>query len=363
MLLITLDTTRADRLGAYGYAGAHTENLDALAARGQRFDHAYSPLPLTIPAHGSLMTGRYPAEHGVRANGDAWLEPEERMLAEVFREAGYATAASVGAFVTTREWGFGQGFQQYFEEMPHGSDFWHAERGAAAVVDDLIAWKRGREDDRPVFAWAHLYDPHLPHVAGEPWISEVEGRSYDAELAYMDDQIGRLLEAFDPDNTLVVAVGDHGEGLGEHGEVTHGLFVYSSTMRVPWIAAGPGIPTEVVSQPVSLVDLAPTVLARAGLPPLATASGGVVPGESRPVYLESWQLEQRFGVAPHVAVIDDGYKLIDLPKPELYALSDAEEPTPSPPGWRRCERCARAWVSGHRWPIRPTPPARPRPGS
>lgn len=330
VVLITLDTTRADRIGAYGYDGAATEHLDGLAARGTRFDAAFTVVPLTIPAHGSIFTGRYPAELGVRANGDGWIDGSERMLAEAFRDGGYATVGSVGAFVTTEEWGFAQGFEAFFDDLPRGGDFWHAERPADAVVGDVLGWLKARpaDDGRPVFAWVHLYDAHFPFETGEPWLSEVGGRPYDAELARVDDQVGRLLEAFDPEQTLVVVVGDHGEGLGEHGELAHGLFVYDPVARVPWMMAGPGIPVAVEDQPVSLVDVAPTVLAAAGLPALEAVSGRVVPsGEPAPLAIESWQLAQRFGLAPHLAVVAEGHKLIDLPEPELYALDDREEAT------------------------------------
>lgn len=317
VLLVTLDTTRADRVGAYGYDGARTPHLDALAARGRRYAHASTTVPLTIPAHASILTGRHAADLGIRANGDAWLEPEVTTLAEVFRGAGYATAASVAAFVTTREWGFDQGFDAYFDDVPRGADFWHAERRGADVVDDLLTWTTTRTDDRPVFAWVHLYDPHQPFTTGEPWLSACGGRPYDAELAYVDEQVGRLVAAFGPD-ALIVVVGDHGEGLGDHGELSHGLFVYDATTRVPWIVAGPGVAPAVVEAPVSVVDVAPVVASLAGVPALSEASGRAEPGG--PVVVESWQLAQRFGLAPHRAVVVDGWKLVDLPRPELYDL-------------------------------------------
>lgn len=315
VLLITLDTVRADRVGAYGYAPAHTEHLDALAARGRRYAHASTTVPLTIPAHASILTGRHAADLGIRANGDAWLEPEATTLAEVFRSAGYATAASVGAFVTTREWGFDQGFDAYFDDVPRGGDFWHAERRGDLVVDDLLSWKATA--GRPVFAWVHLYDAHQPFTTGDPWLARCDGRPYDAEIAYVDEQVGRLVAAFGPD-ALIAVVGDHGEGLGDHGELAHGLFVYDATTRVPWIVAGPGVAPGVEEAPVSVVDVAPVLALAAGLPALPAATGRAIPGA--PVVVESWQLAQRFGLAPHRAVVVDGWKLVDLPRPELYDL-------------------------------------------
>lgn len=327
VLLITLDTTRADRIGAYGYELARTENIDRLAASGLRYDRAYSPLPLTIPSHAALFTGMYPARLGIRSNGDGILGEEFVTLTERLKEAGYHTAASVAAFVTTRTWGFAQGFDAYFDDVKLARDFWHAERPGEEVVDDLLAWKASlpEDDDRPIFAWAHLYDAHFPYAPPQPWLDEAGGRPYDGELAYVDDQVGRLLEAFSSRPTLVIVLSDHGEGLGQHGELTHGLYTYDSTQRVPLIIAGPGVEPGVVEEAVSLVDVAPTVLSLLNLPPLEDVDGRVAPGEpARPVHIESWQLAQRFGIAPHQAVVFDGYKLIDLPQPELYDATGAD---------------------------------------
>jgi len=325
VVLVTLDTTRADRLGSYGYDQAHTEHLDALAARGRRYDRAYSTLPLTIPAHASIFTGKYPPELGIRSNGKGVLQDGEQTLAEVFQEAGYATGAAVAAFVTTDVWGFDQGFESFRDEIPISRQFWRSERSGEEVVDDILAWRAAQTDGRPLFAWVHLYDPHFPYNPPKAYFEEAEHRPYDAELAYVDDQIGRLVEGFGEDSLFVV-VADHGESLGDHGEFSHGLFVYPATQRVPYIMAGPGIAPEVVDEPVSLVDVAPTLLAELGLPPLSDATGRVAPGEPpTPIYMESYQLMERFGIAPHVSVIQGDLQLIGLPRPEILVGGEPAE--------------------------------------
>jgi arylsulfatase A-like enzyme/tetratricopeptide (TPR) repeat protein len=331
VLLITLDTTRADRLGSYGYDKALTDTLDGLAASGTRFDRAYSPLPLTIPSHATLFTGLYPPEHGIRSNGDAVLEADEVTLAERLKSAGYRTAASVAAFVTTRRFGFDQGFDVYYDDVKTSEDFWHAERPADAVIDDMLRWEELHDDgERPRFAWVHLYDAHFPYVPWPEYMKKTEGRPYDAELARLDDQIDRLVAAFDERPTLVVVVGDHGEGLGDHHEVAHGLHVYDSTQRVPFFLTGPGVEAgKVEPKPVSLADVGPTILDLLGLPPLDGVSGRSVYDEgSWPVYMESYQVAERFQLAPPVAVVEGSLKLIDLPTPELYdVVADPAEST------------------------------------
>ncbi len=326
VVLITLDTTRADRIGAYGYDKAHTEHIDALAARGRRYERAWSALPLTIPSHASIFTGKYPPELGIRSNGSGKLDETEHTLAEAMRDAGYATGASVGAFVTTSVWGFDQGFDSFLDDVPIARQFWRSERRAEEVVDDILAWKGDQSGDKPLFAWVHLYDPHFPYHPPKQYFDEAEQRPYDGELAYVDDQIGRLVAGFGED-ALFVLVSDHGESLGEHGEFTHGLFVYESTQRVPYIVAGPGIAPTVVDEPVSLVDVAPTLLAHLELPALGDTAGRVAPGEpSSPIYMESYQLMERFGIAPHIAVVEGDLQLIDVPRPELYAAGVTAEP-------------------------------------
>lgn len=322
VVLITLDTTRADRLGSYGYDKAHTETLDALAVAGRRYDRAYSPLPLTIPAHAAMFTGNYPPRLGLRSNGAGELREEAVTLAEILHDAGYQTGASVAAFVTQASWGFGQGFDAYFDDIPDSAaNFWHAERPAEAVVDDALGWLAGTSPDAPRFLWAHVYDPHFPFLPPEAYLLETEGRPYDAELAYVDDQIARIVAAFEGRDTVFVIAGDHGEGLGEHHELTHGLQVYDATQRVPLIISGAGIDPAVIEQPVSLVDLLPSLLDVLGMPVPEGIDGRPVPGsEPRPLYIESYQASERFGLAPSVGVVHGPWKLIDTPRPELYQL-------------------------------------------
>ena len=256
VVLVTLDTTRADRIGAYGHADARTPNLDALAARGTRFEHAFAPVPLTIPSHSTLHTGLLPPRHGVRDNGDHRLSEAATTLAELFRGAGYRTHASVGAFVTQADWGFGQGFDGYDQDLGVSSDAlgWHVERPADGVVDDALA----ADAD---FLWVHVFDPHAPYRSHGQ-----DGDPYDAELAFVDAQLGRLLDEL-PQDALIVVVGDHGESFGEAGEDAHGLLLTDGVLRVPLIVAGPEVPVGVATHAVSLADVLPTLARLRGLEP------------------------------------------------------------------------------------------------
>jgi arylsulfatase A-like enzyme/thioredoxin-like negative regulator of GroEL len=321
VVVVTLDTTRADRLGAWGYAGAQTDTIDRLAATGTRFARAYSPLPLTIPAHATMFTGLYPFHHNIRSNGDNVLADSFVTLAERFQDEGYATAASVGAFVTTRQWGFAQGFEAYFDSLPEEQggkeNYWHTERDGATVVDDALAWLAEAGTDRPVFLWLHLYDAHFPYVA-RPQYPALAGKPYDAELAYVDDQLGRVVEAMQGRKALFALIGDHGESLGAHGESQHGLFAFEATAHVPWVLSGANVPAgRVVEEPVATADLTPTLLRFAGML-VPTGLDGVAQPAAGVPYVESYQLAERFRLAPHRAVVSGPLKLIALPRPELY---------------------------------------------
>ena len=245
LLLVSLDTVRADRLGSYHYAAAQTPRLDALAASGLRFEQATTVVPLTLPAHSSLMTGTFPGWHGVRDNGGFYLGDDQLTLAEILRDKGFRTGGFVGAFVLDRRWGIAQGFDRYFDDFDldrfaerrrHGHD------SAAGSPRSSIARSSGcrRSRSSPFFAWVHLYDAHTPYEAPEPFRSRfprTRDGAYDAEIASADAQVGRLLDALRADgrldDTLVVVVADHGEMLGEHGEQTHGFFIYEAATRIP----------------------------------------------------------------------------------------------------------------------------------
>jgi len=271
-----------------------------------------------------MFTGKYPAELGIRSNGSGKLQGVEVTLAERLRDAGYVTGASVAAFVTSREWGFNQGFDAFFDEIPEAKgNFWHAYRMGSEVVDEIVEWHEAQPEGVPEFAWVHLYDAHFPYTPTEEYWKQQEGRPYDAEVAYLDDQVERVVQAYAGEPTLFVIAADHGEGLGDHAELTHGLYAYNATQHVPWLISGPGVEPAVIEEPVSLVDLTPTVLDLLGLPGLDGVSGRSVPtGERRPVYMETWQLTQRFGIAPHLGVVLGDHKLVDLPRPELYLVGD-----------------------------------------
>lgn len=342
VLLVTLDTTRADALGCYGGAQAQTPTVDALAARGVRFARAYTVTPLTIPAHSSIFTGLYPPRHGVRDNGDFFLGDDAVTLAERLRESGYATMASVGAEVTSHHWGFAQGFDAFYDDMGNTDDEknrWRVERRGDAVVDDALGWldtHLGQEP--PVFAWVHLFDAHHPYEPPEEARARVPGRPYLAEVSYADSQVARLLEKLRErgvdENTWVIVAADHGEGMGSHGESMHGVLLYDATTHVPLIVRPPGgAEPRVVDTPVSLVDLAPTVLSLAGAPAFPVADGrdlsGVLRGgegdATRTVYAESLYAWHHYGWAPQKALVDQTHKLIDSTTPELYAKDDAQE--------------------------------------
>ena len=336
VLLITLDTTRADRIGSYGYASASTPHLDRLAAAGVRFDQALSPAPLTLPAHASLLTGRQPYAHGVRNNGYFVLPADIPTLAESLTAAGYDTAAFVSAFVLDRQFGLAQGFSHYDDALDPTAgtaSSLELERRGDRTVAAATEWLTARgAGGRPYFLWVHLFDPHEPYAPPSPFREQFHDRPYDGEVAFSDALIGRLLElAGDRGSPLVVVAGDHGESLGDHGESTHGLFVYQSAVRVPLIIAGAGISgPAVVKEPVRLIDVAPTladfvgIAAGAGaegrsLRPLMTGRG--TGEEPPPVYAETYFPQFFMGWAPLRSLRVGRWKFIEAPEPELYDLS------------------------------------------
>jgi arylsulfatase A-like enzyme/cytochrome c-type biogenesis protein CcmH/NrfG len=347
-LLITIDTLRLDRVGAFGGPAGLTPRLDRLASEGLRLTRTYSAAPLTLPSHTSIMTAVSPPVHGVRTNGLFRLGPSIPTLATVLKSAGYRTGAFVGAFVLDARFGLNRGFDVYddrYGEKHAGDPTEGAERRAEDVIKPATAWiLRGGTTpgtSAPFFAWVHLYDPHEPYRAPEPYASQHE--PYDAEVAYADAMVGRLLDdlrsAGQLDRTLVLVLSDHGESLGEHGERTHGVFVYDATMRVPWIVwAGSRIPKMSSDALVRLIDVAPTALDLIGVPAPPSFEGRSVLSEigGRPVfgqgptartaYIEAMDANLTRNWAPLTGIVSGTTKFIELPIPELYDLaSDPKE--------------------------------------
>lgn len=321
VLLVTCDTTRADRLGCYGWTAARTPNIDRLAAEGVRFTRCSSCSPLTTPSHASILTGTYPFVHGVRDNGNRRLGEANVTLAEVLRDQGYATHAVVAAFVVNSLFGLAQGFTTYQDvEPPPGANSYQAERPGDAVSADAVRALRDLAASR-FFMWVHFYDPH-------------DSYRYEQEIAFMDVQIGRLLQALQElkleRNTLVVLVGDHGEGLGEHDEDYHGDFLYESTLNVPLIFRLPGVlpAGSVRDERVRIIDVPATILDLAGAPAIDGAQGvslAPVMSGSRPdpdlaAYGEALKGQLQFGLAPLRSLTTRDWKYVLAPEPELYDL-------------------------------------------
>lgn len=349
LLLISLDTVRADHLGIYGARDASTPNLDRLGREGAYFTAASSAVPLTLPSHATLMTGLLPPHHGLRLNGFGQLPASQTTLAETFAEAGFDTAAFVGAFVLDHRFGLDQGFSHYDDAIDRSRDGssprLESERPAGVVVDRALAWLKGRSaapasPTRPFFLFVHLYDAHAPYLPPEPWRERFATSPYAGEIAYVDQQVGRLLAELEQsgelDRTLVVALADHGESLGEHGEETHGLLLYEKALHVPLLMRAPGrIPAgRVVTTEVGLVDLAPTLAPLLGLSfpaPAAPGSGRDLgpllapqPEDTaladRILYAET-EYPASFGWSPLAASRKNHLKLILSPRPELFDLA------------------------------------------
>jgi len=330
ILLVTVDTLRADHVGSYGSVSAHTPQMDTVAAQGVRFAEAISPAPLTLPAHASILTGLDPPAHGVRHNSIHRLADDLPTLPERMREAGYATAAFVGSLVLDRRFGLARGFDHYDDRMGsrRSARVGFAERRADRVVDAVLAWLESAPER--FFLWVHFYDPHSRYDPPRGFASAFASRPYDGEIAFADAQLGRLLAALGPDASrqLVVVTSDHGESLGEHGEATHSYLVYDATQRVPLLLRGPGLPAGLaVEVPVRLLDLAPTLLELAGAPGLGAVEGRsllpLVAGrdlEPRSAYLETLATQLDLGWSPLVGLRAGGWKYIRAPRPELYEL-------------------------------------------
>jgi len=335
LLLITIDTLRADRVGAYGAPGAATPSLDALAARGVRFDQTQTAVPLTGPSHATILTGQYPPTHGVRGNVVFTLDDKHATLAALLKRRGYRTGAFVGAYPVAAAFGFGQGFDTFDEEFHETSPVDQgAERRANEVADAAARWLASTPADTPFFAWLHFYDPHAPYSPPSPYREQFAGRAYEGEIAFTDAQIGRVLDALRAlgrdANTVVMALADHGEGLGEHGEATHAVLTYQSTMRVPFIVAGPGVPAARAIRPrVATIDVLPTALGLLGFDTDRSLLGRDLRPlmNGRDVAADPFYQESLFGrLNCHWATlrgwVEDDWKLITGASPELYNLAD-----------------------------------------
>jgi arylsulfatase A-like enzyme/Flp pilus assembly protein TadD len=339
VLLITIDTLRADYLGCYGRRAIATPNIDALAARGVRFEQAIAQVPLTAPSHASILTGTYPQVHKVRDMGGFILDEKVPTLATILGSAGFETAAFVGSAVLGRYYRLNRGFTTYGDEMTVGGDPKKipgvvAEVRGEIVTQRALAWL-DKLASRSFFLWVHYYDPHFPYDPPEPYRGRYPKDPYGGEVAYTDGQVGNLLEALKSrniqDRTLVILLADHGEGLGDHGEYTHGVFLYDSTVHVPLIIAGPRVPAgRTVPQQVRSIDLLPTVTDYLGLPAGEGVQGSsLLPAllEGKPprtnfCYMETLYPKTQMAWSELRGIRTDEWKLIVAPKAELYRLPD-----------------------------------------
>jgi len=342
VILITIDTLRADHLGCYGNRTVSTPTADQLGRDGVIFRHAFTSVPLTLPSHVAILTGTFPMWNGVEDLTTAGLGPDIPTLAEVFKKHGYATAAFVSAFVLNSMWGLKRGFDTYDDVInpqdEKSPEHPRLERRASATVDHTLQWLEGHRS-RSFFLWVHLYDPHTPYDAPEPFKSRFRAHPYEGEIAYADQQIGRLISYLHVhnlyDSSLIVLASDHGEGLGEHGEQVHGLFIYNSTVHVPLILklrGGPKPPLHSIDQVVNTVDIAPTLTHACGFPSIDSASfqgrnllpllgftSSAVPREEG--YSESLYPRTSFGWHSLHGIETERYHYIEAPREELYDIA------------------------------------------
>ena len=349
LIVLSLDTTRADHLGSYGYERAATPNIDSLAARGFQFDRHLTPVPITLPAHTTLFTGLTPPQHSVRDNGTFVVPDRVTTLAEVLSEAGYHTSAFVGAYPLHSQFNLDQGFDLYddeFEGVPGpeiGENVFFDERPARRVMDVALDELRTLER-RPFFSFLHFFDAHQPLVPPHPYDIDFRDRPYDGEIAYIDAQIGRLLRWLDEaeltDSTLVVVTADHGEGLGDHGELTHAMLLHQPTLHIPLILAGPGVPvgrtslwTAAPQVFTTLLDLLDVALPESGDPAPAPGLGPVLSSAGeRPqgwprfeAYFETIAPRASHGWSQLTGWMRGDWRLVHAPRPELYQLDDDPE--------------------------------------
>ena len=341
VILITIDTVRADHLGCYGAKEIQTPTLDALAHDGILFERAISQVPLTWPSHAAILTGLYPFQNGVQDFTGQPLEARFRSVAQAFHDHGYATGAVVSSFVLDRSWGLARGFDFYDDAFPAeefaNKDLGLVERRAADSVTRALAWLQ-KNPRRPFFFWLHLYDPHSPYDPPEPYRTQYKSHPYDGEIAYADHELGRLIAWLKRnqlyEHSLIVFLSDHGESLGEHGEQEHGFFVYNATVHIPLIVkppAGSGIRPTRVARPVETVAVAPTLLQLAGVhdeieKQLVSPGLFGADAETADAYSETFYPFSSFGWSPLHALQTARYQFIDGPEPELYDVeADPEE--------------------------------------
>jgi arylsulfatase A-like enzyme/Flp pilus assembly protein TadD len=335
IVFITIDTLRADHLGCYGYKAIHTPNLDALAADSVRFERAYSSVPVTLPSHTVMFTGTLPTLNGMHDFSGNRLGPNQTTLAEILKGAGYATGAVLGSAVLDSRFGLNRGFDFYYDHFDFSrlqeSNLDEMERPGNVVADQALEWL-GKNSQSKFFLWMHLYDPHYPYHPPEPFATQYKDRPYDGEIAFADSQVGRLITFLKQKglyrNTLIVVTGDHGEGLGDHGEKTHGFFIYNSTLHVPVIIHLPGQAAKAIANVVNLADLMPTVLETLKLGVPSQVQGKSLlpliaekPAEPRNLYAETFLPRLHFNWSELRSVENQKYHFIDAPKAELYDLS------------------------------------------
>jgi len=333
VVIVTIDTLRADHLGCYGYRAGQTPNLDNLARSAVRFTRAFTPVPITLPAHSALFTGSFPMATGMHDFSGNKLPSSAVTIASVLHEHGYATAAFLGAAVLDSRFGLNRGFDTYFDHFDfdrlNETNLDAIKRPGDQVLDNVLAWFKTNPRE-PFFLWVHLYDPHYPYTPPEPYASRFAHSPYDGEIAFADAAVGRLLTFLKDtgryDSTLLVVAADHGEGLGEHGEKTHGFFVYNSTLHVPLLVKVPGVAPRTVEREVSLVDVMPTVLQALRLPIPPSVQGrsllGDIEGRTSDrvsnLYSETYLPLLHFRWSALRGLEANGLKYIEAPRPELY---------------------------------------------
>ena len=336
LVVVTIDTLRPDHLHCYGYPNIETPNVDRVAQNGVLFENAVTQTPLTPPSHASMFTGLYPTSHHVRDTGGFILQPSSITLATILQQQGWDTAAFISSAVLKKLFGLNRGFAVYDDQMPKpgkAHEFIEdAERRAGETVDHAVRWLDA-QSGKPFFLWVHVYDPHAPYNPPAPFADQYKERPYDGEIAYADHELGRLFDALHkkspPDRTLIAVLSDHGESLGQHGEYSHGVFLYDSTLRIAFLMSGPGIPGGLrVKQQARTVDLLPTILELMGArSPAGIQGASLTPylvGKNAATdasYAETLYPKINMGWAELRAIRTSRWKYILAPKPELYDLS------------------------------------------